>query len=365
MAVQSLRGQTPSVEHSRPSSKLHVPITSLPTTSLGPLACPRLFLGLWQLSSPNWGSAPEHRINEALSESALRGFTAFDMADHYGDAEVIFGNFRSNVAVSQRVTSATKWCVFKPMVVTRQAVEAAVEERLARLRLQAASVDLLQFHWQNYDDKGYLDALHHLLALRDEGKIRAIGLCNFDTEHLIEVCEALPPGSIVSNQVQFSLIDTRPLHGMCAACVKHGVKLLTYGTLCGGLLADHYLGASQPSPYASDFTPSLRKYLDMVNVWGTWDHFQLLLRTLHDIAQRHGHSVSIANVATRWVLEQDAVGAVIIGARLGVSSNLTDNSRVFQWDMTEQDKADISAVVTPEKQHRMLEFLGDCGAEYR
>ena len=113
----------------------------------------------------------------------------------------------------------------------------------------------LQFHWQEYSDKGYLTALSHLNELRKEGHIRAIGLCNFDTIHTDEICTQLGPGVIVSNQVQvcsrfdcvsasrftptspkqFSLIDTRPLHGMSDVCAKHNLKLLTYGTLVRGL----------------------------------------------------------------------------------------------------------------------------------
>lgn len=103
----------------------------------------------------------------------------------------------------------------------------------------------------------------------------------------------------------------------------------------------------------------------MVNIWGTWDEFQTLLHALHEIGGRHNHALSIANVATRWVLEQEAVGAVIIGARLGVSSNLDDNLRVFEWEMTPQDKADIDAVLGSGKGKRLRDFIGDCGGEYR
>lgn len=179
LAVETLTGTTSRAERPGPVANVHVPVTQLPTVTLGPLECPRLFLGLWQLSSPNWGSASEANIHAALSESALRGFTAFDMADHYGTSEpLIFntsshrvcrrrggaickpsldnpssdlthcqGHFRRNVARSQSVVSATKWCVFKPIEITRESVEAAITERLTRL--QVDSVDLLQFHWQN------------------------------------------------------------------------------------------------------------------------------------------------------------------------------------------------------------------------
>jgi hypothetical protein len=86
-----------------------------------------------------------------------------------------------------------------------------------------------------------------------EGLISAVGLVNFDTIRTDEICTQLGHGAIVSNQVQvhqalihswgmnsfwgrfkpfqFSIIDTRPLHGMADVCEKHDVKLLTYGTL--------------------------------------------------------------------------------------------------------------------------------------
>ncbi|EJD42381.1 Aldo/keto reductase [Auricularia subglabra TFB-10046 SS5] len=342
---------------------MHIAPTQLPTVTLGDIACPRIIVGLWQLSSANWGSANVDTIHASMAELASRGFTAFDMADHYGDAEIRFGDFKSSISDPRSIVAATKWCVFRPMSVTRDMVEAALSHRLRRLKTE--SVDLLQFHWNDYNDKGYLDALRHLAHFHDEGKIRAVGLCNFDTEHLVEVCRALPQGFIVSNQVQFSLIDTRPLSGMVAACEQYGVKLLTYGTLCGGLLSNRFLDAAQPDPYSTTFTTSMRKYLDMINVWGTWDEFKQLLKTLNEVAHRHHESISVANVATKWVLDQPAVGAVILGARLGVSSNIEDNVRVFQWELTTQDRADIERAAMLGRGKQLLEYLGDCGGEYR
>ena len=59
-----------------------------------------------------------------------------------------------------------------------------------------------KFHWQDYDDHGYLTALRHLQDLQREGKISLLGLCNFDSERMDEICKELGPGVIVSNQVQ-------------------------------------------------------------------------------------------------------------------------------------------------------------------
>jgi len=262
-----------------------------------------------------------------------------------------------------KIIGATKWCVFRPTEVTRQIVEEAVRERMARM--DTDRVDLLQFHWNDYSDSGYIDALQHLQDLQREGLISALGLCNFDHKRMDEICTTLGPRSIVSNQIQFSLIDTRPLHGMIDVCQKHDAKLLTYGTLCGGFLADSWLGKPEPQLYDGSLTPSQRKYLDVIlKAWGDWPLFQELLTVLRSIGNRHG-GVSIANVATRWVLDQPVVGAVIIGVRMGIAEHKDDNKKVFGFSLTADDEADIQVVLDKSDGAKLIVKIGDCGAEYR
>ncbi|KAF5378558.1 hypothetical protein D9615_007030 [Tricholomella constricta] len=390
------------------------------TFRLGPFVTPRIWTGLWQLSSNAWGSASVSKVRQGMARHVELGYTAFDMvrarsaypvgsvlliaigssnalwpvADHYGSAEIIFGQFRGSLPPSQQVVGATKWCVFKRVVPTRAVVLAAVQERMERMG--TTSVDLLQassrFHWQDYSDQNYLTALRILKDLKAEGLISAIGLCNFDAIRTDEICTQLGPGAIASNQVQFSIIDTRPLHGMTDVCEKHGLRLLTYGTLCGGFLADKWLGQPEPDLYSGNLTPSQRKYLDMiVKAWGTWSLFQSLLLTLRAIGDRHG-GLSIANIATRWVLDHPAVGAVIVGAslrtlsfisktppsshtppqsarppgaRLGLSEHPDDNHRAFGFRLTDRDNADIEAVLAHSNGRTIITSIGDCGAEYR
>ncbi|KAF5329644.1 hypothetical protein D9619_009512 [Psilocybe cf. subviscida] len=330
------------------------------TFRIGPFVAPRLWTGLWQLSSNAWGSASVGKIRQAMARHVEQGYTAF--ADHYGGAEIIFGQFRSSSDSADKIIGATKWCVFKRTHISRATVQAAVHERIDRMK--SRRVDLLQFHWQDYTDKEYLTALQHLLDMRDEGLIAAIGLCNFDSIRTDEICTILGPGAIVSNQVQFSLIDTRPLHGMAHVCEKHNLKLLTYGTLCGGFLADKWLGAPEPDPYSGNLTPSQRKYLDMiVRAWGTWDLFQSLLLVLRSIADRHVKTV--ANIATRWVLDHSFVGAVLIGARLGISEHPDENAQVYGFRLTKQDRDRIEDVLDRSNGRTIITSVGDCGAEYR
>ncbi|TFK96464.1 NADP-dependent oxidoreductase domain-containing protein [Pterulicium gracile] len=331
------------------------------TFKMGPFVVPRIWTGLWQLSGNAWGSAPVPKIRQGMAKHVEAGYTAF--ADHYGSAEILFGQFRESLPNPEAVVGATKWCVFRPIEPTVGVVKAAVGERMQRMRTQR--VDLLQFHWNDYEDKRYLTALERLKDLQDEGIIASVGLCNFDSIRADEICTQLGPDFIVTSQVQFSLIDTRPLDGMVHVCEKHDVKLLTYGTLCGGFLADRWLGQSEPDPYGSALTPSQRKYLDMiVKAWGDWELFQTLLQTLRTIGNRH-HGRSIANIATRWILDHPFVGAVLVGVRLGLSEHADDNQRAFGFRLSKQDSQDIEDVLQRSNSRRMITTIGDCGAEYR
>lgn len=329
---------------------------SIETFELNGKQLPRLFSGLWQLSSPSWGTASTQSIQTQFQSYASQGFTAYDMADHYGDAEILFGKFRNSCSNPDAIFGATKYCIFTPTDVTRDVVAANVSERCSRMG--SNHVDLLQFHWHNYQDPQYLDALRYL---QEDDRVQALGLCNFDTEHMSCILSA--GIQIRTNQVQFSLIDSRPIHKMAAVCKEHDIKLLTYGTLCGGFIADKWLGQPEPELFLESVTPSQRKYYEMIVNWGGWTLFQELLAVLRDIANKH--KVAISNVATRWVLDFPYVGAVIVGTRMGVSGHAEENLATYGWSLDMNDQAAIEAVLARSRRDQMVELLGDCGGEYR
>ncbi len=99
----------------------------------------------------------------------------------------------------------------------------------------------------------------------------------------------------------------------------------------------------------------------MIDAWGGWNLFQELLSTLKRIAQKH--NVSIANVATRYILANSAVASVIIGARLGIVDHRDNNAQVSNLSLDKLDCDAIEAVCT--KSNNLFEIIGDCGDEYR
>jgi aryl-alcohol dehydrogenase-like predicted oxidoreductase len=150
---------------------------------------------------------------------------------------------------------------------------------------------------------------------------------------------------------------------MASFCAQHDIKLLTYGTLLGGLLAEKWIGQPAPDLYSESTTPSQRKYYAMIRSWGGWALFQELLRVLREIARKH--RVSVSNVATRWVLDFPCVGAVIVGARMGVSEQSRENLASLGWCLDEEDCAGIERILARGSRREMFESMGDCGGEYR
>ena len=320
----------------------------------------RILNGMWQVSGAHGRIDPEAAVGAMLAYHDA-GFTTWDLADHYGPAEDFIGAFRRRLADARGAAAVsemqafTKW-VPRPGPMTRQIVANNVDISLRRMGVDR--LDLLQFHWWDYGDKRYLDALERLAELRDEGKIHRLALTNFDTQWLREIADH--GVRVVSNQVQYSLIDRRPEAQMTAVCEEQRVWLLPYGVLCGGLLSDRYLGQPEPG-YAALNTASLRKYKQMIDAWGGWELFQRLLTTLKAIADKHG--VSIANVAIRYILDKSAVAGVIIGARLGVAEHIAENVRAFGFQL---DAADHEAIDDVSANARNLyQIIGDCGDEYR
>ena len=210
------------------------------------------------------------------------GFDTWDMADIYGPAEIFYGEFQKNLEKKSLETSKsfTKF-VPNPEPMTRSIVEHYIDESIKRMNVKA--IDLLQFHWWDYSDLNYISALDNLEKLCNEGKIKNLGLTNFDTERMTTILEN--GINVVSNQVQYSILDQRPENKMTMFCKKNNIHLLGYGALLGGFFSEKYLGADEPTRIDLN-TSSLQKYKNMIDFWGGWDLFQELLVVLNLIAQK-------------------------------------------------------------------------------
>ena len=298
---------------------------------------PRVIVGLWQLSA---GHAPQRPDAATLLRELERfveaGLSTFDCADIYTGVEELLGALIRRVG-PRRVRVHTKLVPDLQDLarVDRAYVERIVDRSLRRLGVER--LDLVQFSWWDYAVPGYVDVMGWLGELQRAGKVRHVGTTNFDVPRLRQMTASGTRMSV--HQVQYSLLDRRPENALVGFCRERDARLVCYGSLAGGFLSERWLGAPEPQPPWPN--RSLAKYRLIVEEYGGWAALQELLGVLAEVARRHG--VSVANVAARWVLERERVGAVILGAH--DARHLEDNLRTLSLRLDAEDEAVIGRVL--------------------
>jgi len=306
----------------------------------------RVINGCWQLSEGHSlkGVLDSRDIMRAFHTLAEKGFTTFDCADIYTGAEEFIGAFIAELKNGSGVSPDdiqihTK---FVPDLGILGAIDYGYTEKIidrSLKRTRRETLDLVQFHWWDYNTPGCIETAGYLCRLKDKGKIRHIGATNFDTEHLAQMIDAGIP--VVSIQSQYSVFDRRPEKKLLPYCKGAHIPLICYGTLSGGFLSERWMGQAYTEPE----TRSQVKYAQVIEDTLGWGGYQELLRLLDRVAKTHG--VSIANVASKYILSRQGIGAVIIGVRN--SRHVESNARIFDFEFDSSEIAEIEA------------FLSRCG----
>ena len=308
----------------------------IPTSTLAAgYSISRIIKGGWHLAGGH-GSIDRAQALRDMAAFVEAGITTFDCADIYTGVEELIGEFRAQYpSLAQQVQIHTKFVpdLDRLSIVGPLEVEAIIDRSLQRLRVER--LDLVQFHWWDYAVPRHVEIALVLERLQRAGKIRHIGLTNFDLEHLRHIVEGGVP--VVSHQVQYSLLDERPSGAMAEYCAATGIGLLCYGTVAGGFLSNAWL--RQPSP-TDLMNRSLIKYRLIIEEFGGWPLFQQLLEVLQRVALRHG--VDIASVATRMVLDRPEVAAAIVGATN--TAHLPQHRALGGLMLSSEDARDINAI---------------------
>jgi aryl-alcohol dehydrogenase-like predicted oxidoreductase len=328
----------------------------------------RLLKGGWQLAGGH-GPVDAAAALADMDRFVDAGITTFDCADIYTGVEALIGEWLKRRRAQGAVVPVQVHTKYVPDLDrlpthSRADVVRGVDRSLARLGVER--LDLVQLHWWDYDIPGYVDAAAWLDEQRRAGKIRHIGLTNFDQTRLAEIVHAGVPA--VSHQVQYSVLDRRPASLVAAQCARDGIGLLCYGALAGGFLSDRYVGRPDPAPPLEN--RSLVKYRLIIDEFGGpstlrepqgrpepgrgatgsgpsraasrdgWARFQEMLAALGGVAARHG--VGIGAVAIRWVLDQPGVSGVIVGARHARHLDQAKQACVLALD--DEDRSAIARV---------------------
>ena len=309
---------------------------AIPRVELAPgYTISRVLKGGWQLAGGH-GPVDETAALDDMDRFVAAGVTTFDCADIYMGVEALIGRWLRARKWSAGIQVHTKYVpdLDRLPAHSRADVVRGVDRSLARLGVER--LDLVQLHWWDYDVPGYVEAAAWLDALRRAGKIRHVGLTNFDRRRMAEIVDG--GAAIASHQVQYSVLDRRPAAGLAEACAKKGVGLLCYGAVAGGFLSERWLGAPDPAPPLEN--RSLVKYRLIIEEFGGWDRFQEMLAALGRIASRH--EATIGAVAIRWVLDKPGVSGVIVGARH--ARHLEQIRKACEIALDDEDRAAIARV---------------------
>jgi aryl-alcohol dehydrogenase-like predicted oxidoreductase len=275
----------------------------------------RIGLGTWAIGGPwrfGWGPVDDEESIAAIRHAVDAGVNWVDTAPIYGlgHAEEVVGRALAGYSVGEDVFVATK-CGRRSELDGRivsdlrpDAIRSECELSLRRLGVER--LDLLQIHWPDLDSGTPLeDSWATLSGLVDEGKVRWLGVSNFDVDQL-DRCERIR--HVDSLQPPLSILRQGALRTTIRWAVEHGAGVVAYSPMASGLLSGTFdrgrLASLPPDDVRlgkSEFCePELSRNLALV-------------ARLRVVARDVG--IGVADLAVAWVLAQEGVTAAIVGAR--------------------------------------------------
>ncbi len=261
-----------------------------------------------------WGAQDDDESIGAIRHAVARGINWVDTAAVYGlgHSEEVVGRAIAGLPKSERPLVFTKcglrWDESDPMAVSVRdsspaRVRAECEASLRRLGVEA--IDLYQFHWPDQSGTPLQDSWGEMMRLQDAGKVRFIGVSNYDVR-LLEGCEALR--HVQSLQPPFSMIRRDVAASEIPWARAHGTGVVVYSPMQSGLLTDGFT-AERVAAMAPDDWRRRAPHFQEPNLGRN-----LALRdALRPVAARHG--VDTGAVAVAWTLAWPGVTGAIVGAR--------------------------------------------------
>jgi aryl-alcohol dehydrogenase-like predicted oxidoreductase len=259
--------------------------------------------GAWEAGGEAWGpNESEAVVIEAIQAGLDAGISWIDTAEVYGDgvSERLVGKAiqgrRDDVVVASKVAPRPEGSGSRPDDV-RRACEGSLE------RLGTDRIDLYQLHWPDPEGTPLEETWGAMAALQDEGKVRSIGVSNFDRQQ-IERCLAIR--HVDSLQPEFSMLN-REHAELIRWCGEQGVGVVSYGPLAFGLLTGAVTADARFPP--GDWRGEKQSEGPFADLAGSLE----VVDRLRPVAERLG--CSLAQLALAWNVHQPGVTAAIAGTR--------------------------------------------------
>jgi aryl-alcohol dehydrogenase-like predicted oxidoreductase len=288
--------------------------------------------GCWQLAA---GHSQENGGIKPILDAIECGFTTFDCADIYLGVEELLGKVAQAIP-QQKLRIHTKFVpdLNRLQEIDRKYVESIVDRSLKRLQVDC--LDLVQFHWWDWNIKNYLATMEFLSELKAKGKITDIGLANVNKRYLEEISQHF---DVASLQVQISLFDRRVEQGVAQFCRQKNIKLFAYGSLLGGFVNEKWLNKKEPD-LKQLANRSLIKYKLLIDSACGWEAFQQRLTILSNLATKY--RCEMAGIAIGALLQCGKADALIIG--LSPQNFSAQNRNLSEIPLLEtQDLQEITA----------------------
>lgn len=272
----------------------------------------RVGFGAWAIGGGDWSFAWGPQDDQ---ESIAAIHRALDLGINWIDTAAVYGLGHSEAVVARALDGMSK----KPYVFTKcslvwgddrkvrnnlqpDSIRQEVENSLRRLKTEA--IDLYQIHWPN-PPQDIEQGWQTLLDLKKEGKLKHIGLSNFNAEQMA-ACQQ--HGEVETLQPPYHMLNRHIEDSILPYCAEHNIGVIAYSPMASGLLT----GAMSAERIANLPDDDWRKRSDMFQEPKLSQNLELV-ELLKDIAQRHNRPTPEISVA--WVLRHPAVTAAIVGAR--------------------------------------------------
>ena len=297
-------------------------------------------LGAWAMGGPwlyGWGPQDD-------DESIATILRAMDEGVNWIDTAAIYGHGRSESVVGRALKQMSR----KPLVATKcglcwdeqheriprlkaQSIRTECHDSLRRLGID--TIDLYQIHW-NQPEEDIEEGWTEMARLVEEGKVRYIGLSNFEVEQVQRlqkihpVASLQPPYSMLHREVEDELLDY---------CGKNDIGVIVYSPMQRGLLTGKFDAervANLPEGDHRKVNPDFQQ--------PQFGATLQLVEQLRPIAERNGRT--LAQLAISWVLRRSEVTAAIVGARR--PGQIIETASASDWDLSQEDVEQIEQLLT-------------------
>jgi len=306
-----------------------------------------VIFGAWAIGGWMWGGSEEKDAIDAIRASIDHGVNTIDTAAIYGIgySEELVG--RAIAGLREKVVIATK-CGMRwnseegsnpwqqtdnegrSITIRRNAKPDSIayecEQSLRRLGVDV--IDLYQIHWPDTTTR-VEDSMHAMVKLKEQGKIRAIGVSNYNTDWLRGAISVAPLASL---QPPYSLIQRKIEKNILPFCREHDIGVIIYSPLERGLLAGSVPPERQFPP--GDHRAS-HKYFTVENR----GRVLAALEKVRPIADRY--KASFAQVAINWTIHQPGITAAIVGARN--AEQAAHNAGAVRFTLSDSERSAVRA----------------------